>query len=63
MIPGERTVGPTRLTIQFGGRRPRELNGTPNRAGPFIGTHAALWHGAMTRFTSRCRQRRYERSK
>ena len=42
MIPGERTVGPTRLTIQFGGRRPGEFNCTPNRAGPFIGTHDVI---------------------
>ena len=42
MVPGERTVGQTRLTVQFGGRRPRELNGAPNQAGPFIGTHDVI---------------------
>ena len=42
MIPGERTVGQTWLTVQFGGRRPKELNSAPNWAGPFIGTHDVI---------------------
>ena len=42
MILGERTVGQTRLMVQFGGQRPKELNSALNWVGPFIGTHDVI---------------------